>query len=241
MSAAVELALYPLLRNDPALVHYWRMEVDVPPDYYCVDDVGDYHGTANLTSAPGKFNKCAPFDGSNADISFYTGPDFGTAGTISMWIMFGKGPVIEGSFDDPVMTVRITSDGVSQYGLKWLFEADTAYDSYNAAFTPGVWHHMALTWDTSPSQKVYLDGNLIDGNTANVSLNSPGSGFQFGVSWTVFDRFTGSLDDVAFFNRALTPTEISNYYNNITPAPATNKCRRSSSNLGTRTGTRQLQ
>ena len=84
-----------------------------------------------------------------------------------------------------------------------------------------TWQHLVLTYDGS-TLKLYKNGQLITQNTVNVNLNIDGtSGISIGESilpngyWASLD---GKIDDIGFWNRALTASEISTLYNNQTLA-----------------------
>jgi hypothetical protein len=76
----------------------------------------------------------------------------------------------------------------------------------------GAWHHVALTWDGTTS-KLYIDGVLdttkVIGFVSQVISNGNSLGaFDSGST----RAYTGSLDEVLAFNRALTATEVSSRY-----------------------------
>lgn len=79
------------------------------------------------------------------------------------------------------------------------------------------WHLVALVYDQSASGEVdiYIDGTL-DQNNFNQDVWSwqPGQELEFGLSHdtTQWQPYTGSMDDIRFYNRALTATEISSVF-----------------------------
>jgi len=73
-----------------------------------------------------------------------------------------------------------------------------------------VWHHLALTYDASTNTqnaRLYVDGRLEASANATGLLDARG-----GIVWvgrpTESDYFVGSVDEIRFWNRALTPPEI---------------------------------
>ena len=92
----------------------------------------------------------------------------------------------------------------------------------------GVWQHVALTYDqTSGNATVYLNGVMV----AQASLGSftPQTSFPnlligarttFGSAANPSDKFSGRLDDLSIYDRALAPTEIAAIYN----ASSAGKC-----------------
>ncbi len=77
-----------------------------------------------------------------------------------------------------------------------------------AAVDVGVWHQYAVTWDGS-TKRFYLDGATPTTETAEVlDANQPivlGSDLDNGVP---VGFFTGSLDELTFYDRALSDAEI---------------------------------
>jgi hypothetical protein len=90
----------------------------------------------------------------------------------------------------------------------------------DSTFYDDTWHFLAVVADyTSSSYKVYIDGYLEDSvditiNTSAVNVNDTlyigGIRSNTGVQTNVFK---GKIDDVAFWNKALTTEEINQYMN----------------------------
>jgi hypothetical protein len=81
------------------------------------------------------------------------------------------------------------------------------------------WHHFVGTFD-GVSNKLYIDGILVDQEIASSSTIIYGSdglvvigrdGNTFGVQGA--SHYTGHIDDIGIWNRALTEEEIQNLYN----------------------------
>lgn len=79
--------------------------------------------------------------------------------------------------------------------------------------TPSLneWHHYAMTWDGS-YLRLFIDGLLQDSTASTTGINTSGSsGISIGVSmqangeWFPYD---GALDDVGYWGRALSKSEI---------------------------------
>src|SRR3989338_6796430 len=72
----------------------------------------------------------------------------------------------------------------------------------------GNWYHVAVTWakgELSPL-KIYINGNL-NGSANLNSLIGSSNPLVFGKN------FNGRMDEIAFYNRALSPSEIQAHYN----------------------------
>jgi hypothetical protein len=80
-----------------------------------------------------------------------------------------------------------------------------------------IWHHLAMTYKPSEFIKLYLDGSLVAENTTSipVSINDPeGVAIYVGAAWIEEGYippghpFTGTIDEVQIYNRALSECEI---------------------------------
>jgi hypothetical protein len=86
--------------------------------------------------------------------------------------------------------------------------------SYTFAFG---WHHVVATWDGTTDTngaKLYVDGSLLDQRTANETLASQTFtlGATLGGDRQSAGRSIQGLDQVRFFNRELTSTEVTTLY-----------------------------
>jgi len=74
------------------------------------------------------------------------------------------------------------------------------------------WHHVAVTYDNSASLKfrLYVDGVLDTAyNLTSVTMNtSSATNFRIGVRTDGANEFVGTIDEVRFWNKSLTSTEI---------------------------------
>jgi hypothetical protein len=105
----------------------------------------------------------------------------------------------------------------------------TMFQNLSFGINVNTWYHMAFVFDASESSnadklKFYLNGTPITNTVAGgalTSLNSVTSSFDIGGPTTA-QKFTGNLDEVAIFNRALDSTERAALYDgtgsNIRPS-----------------------
>lgn len=77
----------------------------------------------------------------------------------------------------------------------------------------GLWHHLVGT-RSSAGLKIYIDGTQAGTNTNGGAFNVTNSTNMYFGSYnsTPSLPFNGSMDEVRFYNRALSATEISNMY-----------------------------
>jgi hypothetical protein len=86
-------------------------------------------------------------------------------------------------------------------------------------FNNNIWHHIVLTHDYNLQQaKLFIDGVLIETlNSSSFSTNSLIDRFVFGgdlnTNTSANATLFGQLDDIGIWNRALTPQEITQLFN----------------------------
>jgi hypothetical protein len=98
------------------------------------------------------------------------------------------------------------------------FETSSGSDRYVTSpnsYNDGQWHHGVVTFDGS-ILRLYIDGvQIITSSTSSTPETVGNHPLKIGAnSRTADDIFTGSLDEVGVWNRALTTTEITNLMNN---------------------------
>ena len=99
--------------------------------------------------------------------------------------------------------------------------ACTQYPStvlYSTSLDSGIWIHFTYVHDANSGGSIYLNGILVNNNntTGSICLSSNDLifGAQNNLSNTSFFRYLdGKLDDIGYWNRALTDQEISDLYN----------------------------
>ena len=184
-----------------------------------------------------QINSSYYFDGNNDYISTSTSGILGTQNrTISFWlntnssvgqqvIGYGLQPPSGGEFN---ILLNQICQGVS-------IDVHNNYITYTypAQYIFGSWNHIVATYENSVSDKIdgvkfFVNGALLTTaiacsnpiNETIITLNSP---IYFGKYQSGnFGYYSGKLDDIAIWNRALTSQEISTLYNqscnwNITP------------------------
>lgn len=93
------------------------------------------------------------------------------------------------------------------------------YINSTSAVNDGAWHHVAVTWSytsgSSGSGAIYVDGVSKTGTVSYAANNADKSGDSvwIGLSNRQFNEaasnFSGTLDEVAMFDRALSATQVS--------------------------------
>ena len=191
---------------------------------------GDGGGlTYNLESNPSygvavqEYTSALDFDGSNDVVIIPDAPafDFGTgAFSVAAWFKKegqGRGDIInlKGAGGDFGFLLN-SNETFGIYFNSWAV-------TNGSQFTLNEWHHAVFVRDNNGNLKTYIDGQS-DGSgfqSANMSSNQGdlriGSNHNGGSTTLHHD---GQIDEVAFWNTELTPTEILALYNNGSPQDA---------------------
>ncbi|NVN91051.1 MAG: IPT/TIG domain-containing protein [Desulfuromonadales bacterium] len=206
------------------LVSWWRGEGDAG------DTAGGLTGTptSGITYAAGKVGQAFSFTGTFNNVpatAYITVPDnpglnFGTNEfSIAVWIK-----TTDTAAYQRLVTKRTYTGATAWYSLaanggKVLFETGVNNITSTATVTDGLWHHIAVTRDpvgTSPRRyHLYIDGGedayVIDSG-ANLNSTAP---LEIG-KWFNENYYTGIysglMDEIQLFNRALTSAEVQNIY-----------------------------
>lgn len=170
--------------------------------------------------AAGKLGNCLSFDGTDDKMTFGNLNITGNF-TISFWVYVDASQIRS----YPVMLVKGT-DGNENYevggwdGSKWLccvrWSTSGRRTDLNTTLTTGTWHHLVMRFDGT-TWDLWKDGSSASSTTAYsgqtpVSSNTASIGFD--QAWgSANSYFTGDMDEVGIWTRALTNTEIGTLYN----------------------------
>lgn len=224
----IELFRTPLY-HDPHLLAYYRLEdnLDSKKKYDLTDESGD----GVPTFVPAQFN-----NGSNTgniwqkSIGRYNANFALSTGTmplsISAWVSINSQPPqgLDGDFVVVPLTNR-TVDYALGYG--WFHGRKQIFFSrarlgivaeralYPLTMTPSVFYHLVGTWDGAGNLILYINGERVV-SLSYVSLEdgtgSHAAGLGINGTWSSTDTIQGGMggivDDVAIFDRVLTPHDI---------------------------------
>ncbi|MBY0294044.1 LamG domain-containing protein [Patescibacteria group bacterium] len=190
----------------------------------------DRSGSGNngtLTNTPvraiGKMGQALSYNGSNSYVSagnasslnFGAGQDF----TIGFWVKTTASP---GS-TKPIAKANVDTTG-SGWGFYqagnsvYLKIADGTSSRYEQAVGPlndGKWHHVLYSMSRTGNCNRYLDGSLVasTGCSAWSSVDlSNASNLTFGMNSPLNGYWSGALDDIRIYNRALSTAEAKQLY-----------------------------
>jgi uncharacterized delta-60 repeat protein len=201
---------------------------------------GENHGTAYggaTTVTGGKYGRAGSFDGVDdylewSDDSFLP-RGTGSEMTIAFWFkhttLSSGGTIIEqwdkADGNDKAWDVIATTDGRINFRInnKGSSEEYTC-SGVRTGLDDGSWHHFVGIYDEgSGNIDTYIDGVIdCDGTTTYVlGSDNASSHFHIGAkkNGATYESFyNGFIDEVAIYDRTLTPTEIQNIYNNVISA-----------------------
>ncbi|HIB29659.1 MAG TPA: LamG domain-containing protein, partial [Candidatus Marinimicrobia bacterium] len=158
------------------------------------------------------------FDGNNDYVDGGTG-SLGGSFTVSCWIKPSSintnwaGFVNKhGTAGQKVFWIgQHTTNGKVRFGVFLNGTNESALDTDGAVIANGSWYHVAASYDGN-YQKIYINGTLVKTSSdINTVLSSGTSNYWIGKS-TAQATFSGLIDEVAIWNRALTENEINGQY-----------------------------
>lgn len=208
------------VRADKPLA-YWRFSSIA--GMRAVDEIGGVNGTVmgGVTTVPGATNDgdlAFQFDGSSGRIE--AGDVFPFTGaapyTIELWARRAVAtPNVEWIIERNSLSGG--SEGWAIYtGQNFTLHSRQVADveggyASTSELTGGIWHHLVATFDGTDSA-LYRDGAYTGGMLAP-ALNTSAGLLVFGDrARTQFFKFDGALDDIAIYDRALTPSRIAAHY-----------------------------
>jgi hypothetical protein len=207
------------------LYGYWKMD-ETGGDI--IDAHDSYNGADyNITySQAGVINTALSFNGTTSSVQFgnVIKPTAGLS--ISLWVKYTtpaaeKYPVCHTTYDTAWRGWRIAvlSDGNFEFMLCDGTDAEMLekFDG-GGAIGDNAWHHIVCTWDGTTAY-TYHDNNKSAGSSwahtiSYASLNELFFARADGES----NFYSGLMDEVAIWNRALTDTEVTTLFNK-TPYP----------------------
>jgi len=207
------------------LIGYWKFdEADTTGgaiDSSGLNNNGTYSNPAptRSTAVPpalaGKSTACLTFNGTNNQVILPAVPAYGTwtaatSYSISVWVSIAAFKSWVGVVANESATIHYCGLYVSDVNSFSYDANDTTGGSVAASTLENVWHHVVIVQDASNnSQRLYLDGVAsANSRQAQDCSNTPPVAFRFGSADGLGGYFSGSLDDIRFYNRALSQAEI---------------------------------
>ncbi len=201
------------------LVGYWKM--DEASWNGTAGEVIDSSGNGNhgvgvgATPVPGKFANGGGFDGSNDYVSVTDSSSISPIGPISLsaWLkpstsIVSKALIVkEGSY-------RLVTNG-SGYplcqihnGVAWQTAATST-----TVLTTGSWQQAVCSYDQT-NIKVFVNGIQTGSFPLTTTIADTGNALEIGKdSGGTYSLYSGIIDDLRIYNRALSPAEVQTLYN----------------------------
>lgn len=223
------------VESTPNLLGYWRYSSASQAN----SEVNGYTGTLNGGAAVGPAgsgpalgvdpaNSALLLNGTSSFVSTNLTGQIGGAGSIIGWFKLNVLPSTSGHIFYIAGESQVGNDFDVQINtddtLRFYTEAGPSTGTLpftNADLN--VWHFFAATYLASSARNIYLDGVLAatavpGGHGLNTSAFNMGASDVFGGRF-----FDGQLDEIAIFNRDLSPTEVGNIYGStpVVPEPST--------------------
>lgn len=205
------------------MVSWW------PGDGNAKDYVDDNDGILRdgATFAPGKVELAFSFDGAGfVEVPDSANLNLTQALSVDAWIYRSAGNLNSGIVEKTVGGGVNTQynffleDGYLRFRLIIVPTVDHRHISSDSVIPANVWTHVAATWD-GYTMKIFVNGIQ---QTETLVVTDPinsGAGPTFIGTNGGGGRFTGLIDEVEIFNRALSPIEIQALYN----AGSAGKCK----------------
>ncbi len=212
------------------MISYWKLQELSGPTYN--DSYGNHDAIAmsSPSQAPGISGKGQLFNtGASTYISVSDHSDFDWSGTasfsIELWVKFSELGANNRVFigrDDPTTSTHwwIGQDNTGK--IEWdIMSSGGTFSSMVTAgsYNNGLWHHIVAVRDGALAKNyLYVDGVAQNVNDAVVGNFASTANISIGclVYNDVPDYFfTGTIDEVAIYNKALASTDITSHYNNV--------------------------
>ncbi len=217
LSASDVLKLYqttaPAQPVDTGLVGHWTFDGPDIAGSTAIDRSGfGNNGTiTGTTKTIGKLGQALSFDGVDDYVDSANSVSWTGAFAFAFWVW-----TLGGNDDDLLgwggyKICRINLFGVSTDGIGCTVDSDV-YSGVqsSSSINDNSWHYVVYTGNAS-TQYLYVDGVLED--TGNEAAETSSDTFTMGYRAYGSTNANAKLDDVRFYNRVLSPTEVADLYN----------------------------
>ena len=189
--------------GDSSCIAYYKL------DGTADDETGTYNGTfTNPNYGNGEFDLAGVFNGSSNGIKV-DGFSINTSSfSISLWVKAD-------SVANPVLRIKTNYNiplSIQGYSIYLPIANSTVYALQDIAYDDNSWNHLVVT-----NSNVFLNGTNVhtfSGSLSNQTYGTDVTGLVLGNGgWNFEYPFTGSIDQVRVFNKAVSPSEVTTLYN----------------------------
>ena len=212
--------------------HYWRL--GATSGTVALDIVGGATGTImggvtlGAAGAIADGDPAMTFDGATGRISTTAPIAIAPPMTIEVWLKaVGSANVALGGFRFPTAgkdTININKDAIAIHLFVTYANAAAPNQSYSVAFPfdDGLWHSVVYVLAGGTSIACYIDAAVqaLDPLTLTIPLIGIQQPVDIGYSSAHGAYWNGDLDEIAIYDRALTPAEIATHYALAQPSAA---------------------
>jgi hypothetical protein len=180
---------------------------------------GTINGTARWVPGIVNNNGAALYFNGNTYMSAsdYSALDLVDVGGVSLWFKMyaantGKWILHKGttSNNSEAYGLLINTDGTLRFRLRY-GTGSANYVEATSSIKPvqGQWYHVAATWQNpGTALTLYVNGTAVGTATTNTAQNSGGSFYLGSGSSNTSTAFTGIIDEVYLYKRALTQADV---------------------------------
>ena len=176
---------------------------------------GNSGALSNATwSTAGKFGNALSFNGTNArvDVNDSNSLDVTSGMTLEAWV---KPSVSNSSFRTAILKEQpgqlvyalYTSTNTGQPDGEAVIGSSNRSVSGSTALTAGAWSHVAATYEGS-TLRLYVNGTQVSQLAVSGSIATSNGALRIGGNSIWGEYFSGLIDEVRIYNRALTAGEI---------------------------------
>ena len=230
------------------LAAYWSFDSSTN---FNVPDVGGStltKGNGASWTASGKFGGALSLNGSSQSLYDLSSPAYLPVGnssyTQSVWfrpsVVNNGGLMGWGSYGSTKRTNALRMSGAGSGGFyNYWWDVDLYCSPSSCPLSSNTWYHVVTTYDGT-TRSLYLNGVLKASDTNRGPNNATAAEFHIGKTCCA-EYFTGLIDDVAIYNRALTESEVADLANSAVPTnsgiPTVTGTARTGETLSASTGT----
>jgi serine/threonine protein kinase/dipeptidyl aminopeptidase/acylaminoacyl peptidase len=217
----------PAKKPPDGVVAWWRADGDAK------DSVGDNHGElkGGVTFAPGVADKAFRLDGATRYVEVPRNDRWGFGRrdfSIELWVQFRM--VAPPNDIDHPSAIFIGCDERPGTCNKWLFAYSAGFINFyivnangkggvyaKADFSPDLdqWYHLAVT-RSQGTFTIYVDGVPVASQKADIIIPNPDAPLTIGQA-TGAGFVSGLIDEVAIYDRALSPAEVKARWKELAP------------------------
>ena len=193
--------------------------------WYKLDASEVYNNTSTEWSVdnnqnPSAYSSSLNFNGSGDRIDITGLPDFGGGSfTTSFWIKSSVDANNAYILSRSGFSFTISQSGTNS-NLRYRVQTSAANTIYGNTILDNTWHHCVMTFDSTANEfKVFEDGVQVSSTVTTSGSLASGTSTVYLASFATGAPFkSGNFSNLSMWNAALTPTQVTELYNNGTPS-----------------------